>query len=102
MAQPQDPTQPPAVSDAGDGNQRDDEGGKPFYKSPLKLLGALWLGKKLIAGGANRARTHRRRVAIKELRADQRERKRRERAAQARAALREDRRQKRRARAGRR
>ena len=77
----------PGGGDGGDGG-----GKKPFYKSPVKLLGALWVAKKLIGATVSKARTHRRREAIKELRAEQRERKRRERAAQARAAKRKERR----------
>ena len=83
MADSQDFNQP-----AGSG----DDGGKPFYKSPVKLLGALWLGKKLLGGLVSKSRTHRQREAIKGLRAQQRERKRQERSAEARAALREERR----------
>ena len=85
MASSQDPNQP--ADGDGDGG-----GKKPLSKSPIKLLGMLWLGSKLLGGTVSKFRTHRRREAIKELRAEQRARKRQERAAQARAALREERR----------
>jgi|GEM_PF-4927452 len=97
MAEQQDPTRPAGSSGGADDG---DEGKKPFYKSPLKLLGAMWVGKKILGGSVSKARTHRRRTAIKELRAEQRERKRRERSAEARAALRHERRADRRAHRG--
>ena len=82
-------TDPAAASDTGQDSSQDD-GDKPFYKSPVKVLGGLWLAKKLIGGSISRARTHRRREAVKELRTEQRQRKRLQRAAEARTAQLQD------------